>query len=317
MAKPTASSVLNPRVSPVSDIVISDLTIYSEDDFFLEYGIRIHRNKTFDTSFISGVYVDRVTVKRAEGRAFRVYCAQDVVIQNSIATENSEIDTGYGFEIICDDGLANCPDAADETCGPKDSKWVVIRNSHAIGPKMRHGFIIQDDVRNSVIEGCWAYKNSYGAIELHARGERHNEFKNNLVEDATRDGIKIRTGAGDYNWIHGNTIRGAKVGIRVETDNNTVESNAIVDFTQSGPDQIGIMAKAGNNLVIRNNIVRDNDSPADEDYSFVGIVLSGASNEVTGNIVTGNQKGVSLEGFSADALMRDNTVDNNREYDLR
>ena len=235
-----------------------------------------------------------------------MFCASDILIKNSTAAETVSAEVGYGFELMC--VSPGDPEA--------EAKWIVVKDSKAIGPNMRHGFIIQDHVHHSVIEGCLTEKNFFGAIELHASKEHHIEIANNVVRDSLGAGIKIRSGAGEFNWVHGNLIEGAKWGIQVETGNNTIEGNTFQNYTMEDAQTYGVYTSGETGLRILNNRIEGNDMPDNKEFKFTGMYLKGLKDSVIeGNIVEGNHRGVLLGG-STDFDPEKNTVRNNRVYDI-
>lgn len=284
------------KTDDVEDVVISNLSIIHAAGTF-KYGIRVAKNTSFGEGVVRRIKVDHVTVKNAERRAFRVYCASDIIVSNCTASDMVSEEDGYGFEAMCEGG------------NKVDSKFIVFRNDRALGPRMRHGFIIQDHVHHSLIEGCITTKNFFGAIELHANGEHHIEIRKNTVEESFGAGIKIRSGAGSENWVHGNTIRGAQWGILVETPNNTIEGNVLVDFIRNDEDLFGIYASASDGVVIRNNVIKGN-HVNHTSYSFCGLYLAHGEADVRGNVITGNHVGVCGSGAAAVDVGKNEVVDN-------
>lgn len=285
------------------DIVVSNLSIVHAAGTFTN-GIRIAKNTSFGSGVVRRVQVDHVTVKNANRRAFRVFCASEIMISNSTAMDMVSEEEGYGFEAMCEGG------------GKVNSRFIVFRNNRALGPKMRHGFIIQDHVHHSLIEGCLTTKNFFGAIELHANGEHHIEIRKNIIQDSLGAGIKIRRGAGGRNWVHENIIRGAQWGILIETEDNTIESNLLVGFARSDEDLFGIYASTVKGVVLQENVIEDNHQE-DEDYSFCGLYIGGDGvADIRENVITRNQVGVCGPGAAAVDLAT-NQIKGNVEADVQ
>ena len=162
---------------------------------------------------------------------FGVYTfkAADIVFRGNVFHNN----VLYGF------------DPHDYTTG------LVVEDNEAYG-NGSHGFIASRFVVDSLFRGNHAHDNAGNGMVMDFRSDR-NRIESNLVENNDKDGI-VLLGSGD-NVVSGNTVRGNRVGVRVnnlDSIGNTVSSNLIEG------NHIGLQAYGGaSDLDIIDNTILD------------------------------------------------------------
>lgn len=200
----------------VTDVHVMNLTITTMSGF-MTYPVRLW-NSSYGDGVVNNIVLENVTVEKFARRGFRIETAEDVLLRRCTARETDAPNNGYGFEVY-----------GDNDFGPYESRYITFELCQAIGPNMRHGFIVQDKAHHILIDRCYTLENYFGTIELHAGAEHHVEIRNCVVENPRSVGIKIRSGAGAYNWVHHCTVICVDDGKAIvnETDPNQIEYNDI------------------------------------------------------------------------------------------
>ena len=207
----------------VINVYIKNLTITTSSGY-MTYPVRLW-NTEYGSGVVNNIVLESITVENFDRRGFRLETVEDILLLKCTAQKTNEPSNGYGFEVF-----------GDNDFGAYETRYITFQFCQALGPNMRHGFIVQDKAHHILIDRCYAYQNYYGAIELHANGEHHVEIRNCVVEEPRSIAIKIRSGAGDSNWVHHNTIIKADEGKEIveETSPNQIEYNCILPDIPTG-----------------------------------------------------------------------------------
>ncbi|WP_169087550.1 S-layer homology domain-containing protein [Paenibacillus sp. PL91] len=326
------------KASNVHDIVISGLTLtstwngqYSTDHQTNNPSAGGPDNQIVISNFGENpsynITIDHVTVEKYVRMGVRIDSSHDIVVRGSTfrnATDVGGGGAGYGVSI---QGVAK----VDRLGFPNDTIWNLVEDSTFEGPYLRHGVLIQFVAHNNVVRNNRFDLSKLDAIDLHGEWEYLNEIHGNLITNIeTGAGIALgNTGgtapsnhskSGPGNYIHDNTIRNAREGIKVHmgTPDTVIERN-IIEETKEMEGATGIMVMNGPRTIIRDNIVRNNTAP-----NYWGIILEhdfgdqNAGNDGEGdphqikllrNKVIGNTNGIHLKAGTEIAL-RGNVWDN-------
>ncbi|MFH2001827.1 MAG: NosD domain-containing protein, partial [Planctomycetota bacterium] len=157
----------------------------------------------------------------------------------------------------------------------------------------------------NTVSGCFIHSNTgmgmrveYSSLENHIEG--------NLIADNGWNGIQISNDSAN-NMVKGNTITGNDYGIRLGTDANTVEDNAIID------NEEGMSISYGNGNLITGNIIAGNR----EGFEGHGIHLTNTMNNIISeNVLSDNLVGL-YSVASSDHIFHNSFVLNDiNAYDL-
>ncbi len=186
------------------------------------------------------------------------YEAANIVFRENVFRDNIL----YGF------------DPHDATTG------LVVEDNEAYG-NGSHGLIVSRFVVDSLFRGNHAHDNRGNGIVMDFRSDR-NRIESNLVENNDKDGIVLLGSA--ENVVVGNTVRGNRVGIRVnnlDSVGNTISKNRIEG------NNIGVQAYGGaSDLEITDNSVVNSADTA--------LILDAPRTVVRGDDVRGAVRGVDV-----------------------
>jgi len=212
----------------VTNVHISNLTL-STSSGYMKYPLRLV-NSEYGPGEVRSIVIEHVTVENFDDRGFRLETVEDILLVHCTAQNTNAPNNGYGFEVYGDNDFDTF-----------QTRHITMQFCRALGPNMRHGFIVQDKAHHVWIDQCYTYQNYFGSIELHASGEHHVEISRCVVEEPRSIGIKIRSGAGGYNWVHHNTVIAAEEGKAIvdETSPNQVEFNTILQQASSLRHSLG------------------------------------------------------------------------------
>jgi acetyl esterase/lipase/chitodextrinase len=326
------------KASNVHDMVISGLTLTSTWDGTYSTDHQTNNPSAggpdsqiaisnFGENPSSNITIDHVTVEKYIRMGVRIDSSHDIVVRSSTfrnATDVGGGGAGYGVAI---QGVAK----VDRLGFPNDTIWNLVEDSTFEGPYLRHGVLIQFVAHNNVVRNNRFDLSKLDAIDLHGELEYLNEIYGNLITNVeTGAGIALgNTGgtapsnhskSGPGNYIHDNTIRNAREGIKVHmgTPDTVIERNVIED-TMEIEGATGIMVMNGPRTIIRDNVIRNNTAP-----DYWGIRLEhdfgdqNAGNDGEGdphqvkllkNKVTGNTNGVHLKA-GTEITLRGNVWNN-------
>jgi len=299
------NAVFSTTTTGVENFTLSNFRInkYSGSDALA--GVRLGTGSWQPTAsnsvVVSRVIVENLQIEGYQRFGIQIENGKNILVQNNRilnATAESVGEQGYGVMI----GMS-----------ASSNNWV--RNND-IGPNIRHAYLLQYRAHHNLFEYNIARGTSNDSFDFHGEKEYSNEVRYNLVDGcnlALNPGSSISafgvgevpsgndfsichttSGAhcdtGPNNWIHHNTARGCKTGVRVNLTNNIiVEDNNISNMTQNGI-AIGDLAQSNNISMKRNKTTS----------SSIGILLGKTSNSsITGSISTGNIRyGLSTSGNS-------------------
>ncbi len=201
----------------VTNVYVKNLTLTTTGGY-MKYPVRLVNN-SYGDGVVNNIVLDSIIVENFDDRGFRIETVEDILLRNCTARKTNEPSNGYGFEVYGGNDFDSY-----------ETRYITFELCEALGPNMRHGFIVQDDAHHILIDRCYTYRNYFGTIELHASGEHHVEIRNCVVEDPRSIGIKVRGGAGDSNWVHHCTIINPDEGKAIveETSPNQIEFNRIL-----------------------------------------------------------------------------------------
>lgn len=162
-----------------------------------------------------------------------------------------------------------------------------------------HNSIIQNNIITANENGISAFTNG-------------NIISHNTISDNVNNGIYIQGTQNTItnNIVTGNTPTGSswKAGILVEGNDNIISGN-----TASNNHKLGIYILGDENVVNSNNASGNGFSGG-----WRGIHLEGSNNQITDNIVDGNNSdGIEIDRESSSNLISENTVTNNRDNGIR
>ncbi|HMB01858.1 MAG TPA: hypothetical protein VKS21_12805, partial [Spirochaetota bacterium] len=202
----------------VTNVYIKNMTITAQSGY-MEYPVRLF-NSAYGTGFVKDIVLDSVVVEKFNDRGFRIESVEDIWLYKCIARETDHPDNAYGFEAYG----ANDFDQYE-------TRHITFELCEAIGPNMRHGFIVQDDAHHITVDRCYTVSNWFGTFENHNSGEHHVEYRNCVVEFPRSEPIKL-LGAG-YNWVHHCSIINANDGKTIvdSSSPNQIEYNRFISTT--------------------------------------------------------------------------------------
>ncbi|UCF08543.1 MAG: right-handed parallel beta-helix repeat-containing protein, partial [Thermoplasmata archaeon] len=193
----------------------------------------------------------------------------------------------YGIELT---GAQNCVVNNNELSGNKNDIFIdstswgnTISNNDIISANNGFGVVIGTSSHDNIISG--------NTVENHYQGIRLLDFS------YSNDIISI------------NTIRNNQIGIYLQdSDSNTISDNSIEDYTYYG---IQLTSSSDGNYIWDNTLNSLSVGSGD-----IGIYLSGSiSNEISGNTISENEKGICLEssstGNTINAVKGFNLIENN------
>lgn len=279
-----------------------------------------------DTSGVGSSYItiDHVTFERFEKMAVRVSESNNVVVKNSLFRNATDIGgggAGYGVSI---QGTPK----TDQLGKGNDTYFNLVENNRFEGPYIRHGALLQYYAHNNLVRNNVFESTVYDSIDLHGEDEYLNEIVGNTIRN-TMSGGGIGVGntggtaptnhdaAGPKNYIHNNTISGAREGIilYMGSPDTVVENNIIENTTRA--DSIGIIVRNAPGTILKDNIIRNNTGDNFWAIAFQhdnGDVNAGEIGKgdpsnvmVEGNTLTGNTNGITVEAGTG-IVLRNNTI---------
>jgi nitrous oxidase accessory protein NosD len=189
--------------------------------------------------------------------------------------------------------------------------WV---SGNTLGPRLRHGVIIQFRAHNNLVERNTSRGIHGDAFDFHGEEEFRNELRLNRALGGGGSGIEVgKTGgvhaaAGPCNWIHHNEVTGHQFGITVgfQSHEQVVEDNRF-----HANEEAGILATSVDrkNALVRGLVVARNRS---EDNGVGGSFRHVERLRIEDNTFTGNRLGLSIESTVRDYWIVGNDLRGNR-----
>ncbi|RAP75682.1 right-handed parallel beta-helix repeat-containing protein [Paenibacillus montanisoli] len=211
-----------------------------------------------------------------------------------------------------------------------DTYFNVVENNRFEGPYIRHGALIQYYAHNNLILNNVFDGTVYDSIDLHGEDEYLNEITGNAIYNTSMGGgIGVgNTGgtaptnhdaSGPKNYIHHNTISGAREGIIIYmgSPDTVIEHNVIENTGRE--DAIGIIVRNAPGTVLKDNIIRNNTG-----LNFWSIALQHDNGDVNAgeagkgdpsnvliadNTIAGNMNGIRIEAGTG-IVLRNNGLNN-------
>ncbi len=205
------------------------------------------------------------------------YCGKNNLVDNNIANSN----TFYGIYLETNNN--------------------VISNNHATG-NSRGIYLLGSGCYNNTLSNNIVDFSTGNGIRL-ANTSNYNKLVNNSVISNSGDGIYLVNSNNSY--IDSNTARGNNIGIHVESSNKNILSSNFATY-----NNMGIRFYSADNNSLSNNTVSYN--------ALDGIDLNSAvSNNITGNHIIWNEKGIFLCPKSINNLIYNNYFNNTENIDAK
>ncbi len=305
-ARTQASTSTN---QPISNLTISNFSYTTisgtPPDIFIKLGHGTWNTDNSEWKTVSKIKIENLTIEKFRKYAIDVQNSEFIYVVNNViknATSLGGGGEGYGIKVDMDKSKNN---------------WI---KGNAVGPVIRHAFLVQYDANHNLFEGNSATGTTQDAFDMHGENEYSNEFRNNTVTNcvttdpftgATTYGSGFGIGevptstsappgdaghhdfTGDNNWIHDNSVSGCYSGIRINNTNNTYIENNNITNNRSGGILIGDLdtyifpelasnppAYGTNNITAKNNTIKNNP---------VGFRIKNSKNaQILNNIATNN-----------------------------
>jgi len=205
------------------------------------------------------------------------YCGKNNLVDNNIANSN----TFYGIYLETNNN--------------------VISNNHATG-NSRGIYLLGSGCYNNTLSNNIVDFSTGNGIRL-ANTSNYNKLVSNSVISNSGDGIYLVNSNNSY--IDSNTARGNNIGIHVESSNKNILSSNFAPY-----NNMGIRLYSADNNSLSNNTVSYN--------ALDGIDLNSAvSNNITGNHIIWNEKGIFLCPKSINNLIYNNYFNNTENTDAK
>ncbi len=265
------------------------------------------------------ITVDSVLVENYRSHGVRLSKSHDVVVRNSTFQKATDVGgggAGYGVSIQGNGQHGN------------DSRFNLVEYCRAVGPYIRHGFLLQYATHNNQVRYNYCEDNRLDAIDLHGEDEYLNEINGNEVRNVlTGAGVGVgNTGSthdksGPHNYIHDNTFINCREGVKVYlgSPDTRIENNTVTESMVNNGK--GIYILNGPRSIVRGNKIFNNTG-----LGFSGILLrhDGGSNgqgngppvdvRILENDIYDNVYGVRLEAGER-IVYEENNVRNNSASD--
>jgi PGF-pre-PGF domain-containing protein len=205
------------------------------------------------------------------------YCGKNNLVDNNIAKSN----TFYGIYVETNNN--------------------VISNNHATG-NSRGIYLLGSGCYNNTLSNNIVDFSTGNGIRLANTSNYNKLFSNSLISNSG-DGIYLVNSNNSY--IDSNTARGNNIGIHVESSNKNILSSNVAPY-----NNMGIRLYSADNNTLSNNTVSYN--------ALDGIDLNSAvSNNITGNHIIWNEKGIFLCPKSINNQIYNNYFNNTENTDAK
>ncbi len=279
-----------------TDITLAEFSIDASDTD-LEYGVFIGQS---GGSNAQRIWIHRLDIQKFSKRGIQIRNANHVKVESCSIHHASNLGGGgFGYGIALNDPNNH-------------NNWIT---DCLIGPVIRHGILIQFSAHNNLVENNVCFDTTEDAYDLHGEDEYANELRFNTAYwtdpsgfDGTPAGFGIgNTGSthdnsGPNNWIHHNEAYGYHIGLEVIQGSHLqfIDGNR---FYNNASEGIRLHDGGGNGISIRGNILTGNQT---------GISASRSSQlRLIGNTISDNELGIRLTADIEDYSITGNDLRRN------